>query len=90
MNDLDRHIDPDTLAAYAVDALSRDEVVEIGVHLQRCEHCQREVAGLRAVVELLPYGLTPAEPPAGLRDRVLSAATTGRRSQGRGRCRTHR
>ena len=82
MNDLDRHIDPDTLATYAVDALSPDEVVQIAPHLERCQHCQRELASMRAAVGLLPYGLAPAEPPAGLRERVLSAATTGRRSPG--------
>ena len=59
--------------------------MQIGPHLERCHHCQRELAGLRATVGLLPYGLAPAEPPAGLRERVLSEATTGRRSAAEGR-----
>src|SRR5918997_350449 len=77
MNDVNTHIDPDTLAAYALDALELNEVIEIGRHLQVCPECQREVASLRASASLLPYGLPAGEPPADLRDRVLRAATSG-------------
>lgn len=67
MNDRQTHIDPDTLAAYAVDALTSEEVVAIGNHLQTCSQCQREIASLRATGGLLPFGLEEAVPPADLR-----------------------
>lgn len=78
MNDIQTHIDSDTLAAYAADALTSEEVVAIGGHLQTCAHCQQELASLRATVGLLPYGLVEAEPPADLRARIIDAAKTGR------------
>ncbi len=78
MQDSSTHIDHDTLAAYAVDLLTPEEIVAIGGHLQSCTQCQQEVAGLRATVGLLPYSLTEVQPPADLRDRVLEAAITGR------------
>jgi anti-sigma-K factor RskA len=68
------HPDPDTLAAYALDALSADEVVELGAHLTSCAHCQGEVSSLRAVANLLPQALPLAEPPADLRARILQRA----------------
>lgn len=78
MNDIQIHIDPDILAAYAVDALTSEEVVGIGGHLRTCAYCQHEVASLRATVGLLPYGIVEAEPPADLRARIIDAAKTGR------------
>jgi anti-sigma-K factor RskA len=68
------HIDPDTLAAYALDALPSDELIAIGTHLAACPDCQREVASFRAVGEYLPHGLALAEPPSGLRERVIARA----------------
>lgn len=78
MKDITIHIDHDTLAAYAMDALTSEEVVAIGGHLQTCTQCQQEIASFRATVGLLPYGLVEAEPPVDLRERIISAAKTGR------------
>jgi anti-sigma factor RsiW len=77
MQDQEIHIDQDTLAAYAVDALTPEEIVAIGGHLQACAQCRQEVATLRATAGLLPYGLVEAEPPADLRARIINAATSG-------------
>lgn len=83
------HIEPETLAAYALDALAPDELIVVGAHLARCEVCQREVAGFRAVADYMPHGLAAAEPPPNLRERVIAraratpqrgAATTARAS----------
>ena len=71
------HVDLDTLAAYAANALERDEIVEVGTHLQNCAQCQRELADLRSALNLLPYGLPTAEPPAELRERILERARAG-------------
>jgi anti-sigma-K factor RskA len=68
------HIDADTLAAYAVDALEADEVLAIGPHLAQCERCRRELASLREVTSTLPYGLSVAEPPPDLRERIIARA----------------
>ena len=73
-NEHNEHIDLDTLAAYAFDALSPEDVVVVGAHLASCGQCQQEVVGFRTVGDYLPYGLTLAEPPADLRDRVMARA----------------
>ena len=78
MPDLQRHIDHDILAEHAVDALTPEEILAIGGHLQSCAQCQQEVTSLRAAAGLLPYALPDAEPPADLRDRIVRAARTGR------------
>ena len=64
--------------AYALDALEpgaeRDRFTR---HLSRCQSCASEVRGFREVATALAFG-TAAEPPAGLRDRVLAAAARTR------------
>ncbi len=78
MRDLQSHIDHDTLVEHAVDALTPEEILAIGGHLQSCAQCQQEVASLRAAAGLLPYALSDVEPPADLRDRILQTARSGR------------
>ena len=77
MRELHAHIDLDVLAAYAVDALTLEEMVGIGDHLQICPRCQQEVASLRTAAGLLPYTLPDSVPPPELRDRILQAAKAG-------------
>jgi len=64
--------------AYALDALEaggeRDRFTR---HLGRCTSCASEVRGFREVATALAFA-TAAEPPAGLRDRVLAAAARTR------------
>jgi anti-sigma-K factor RskA len=64
--------------AYALDALEpgaeRDRFTR---HLSRCQSCASEVRGFREVATALAFATT-AEPPAGLRDRVLAAAARTR------------
>jgi anti-sigma-K factor RskA len=64
--------------AYALDALEpgaeRDRFTR---HLSRCQSCASEVRGFREVATALAFA-TAAEPPAGLRDRVLAAAARTR------------
>ena len=64
--------------AYALDALEpgaeRDRFTR---HLTRCPSCASEVRGFREVATAMAFA-TAAEPPAGLRDRVLAAAARTR------------
>jgi len=83
MNNTQPHIEHDTLAAHAIDALSPDEVIAVGAHLAGCEHCRAELASLRSTTTLLPYGLSMAEPPPDLRERIITRARTGRTAPAR-------
>ncbi|TNM68039.1 anti-sigma factor [Streptomyces sp. NP160] len=60
----------DLTAAYAVDALTGDEVRQAEQHLAGCAACRAELADLR---EALADLTAPVEPPAAVRDRVLAA-----------------
>src|SRR5690349_23917756 len=73
-----RH-DPHALAgAYALDALEPGaEHDRFTRHLSRCPSCASEVRGFREVATAMAFA-TAAEPPAGLRDRVLAAAARTR------------
>jgi anti-sigma-K factor RskA len=70
--------DDHTLAgAYAMDAISTEDRDRFERHLTGCEECAREIASLRETTALL--GAAAAEPlPAGLKERVMAAATMTR------------
>jgi anti-sigma-K factor RskA len=70
--------DEHTLAgAYAMDAISTKDRERFERHLARCEECAQEIASLRETTALL--GAAAAEPlPAGLKERVMAAATMTR------------
>ena len=55
---------------YALDALDGRELDRYERHLRRCQSCLSEVRGLREVATSLAVAAS-AEPPAGLRERVL-------------------
>jgi anti-sigma-K factor RskA len=61
-------------AGYALDALDDDERRAYEEHLEDCEQCRAELASFGAVAGALALAASGPEPPAGLRDRVLTAA----------------
>jgi anti-sigma-K factor RskA len=73
--------DPHSLAAaYALDALDRDEERGFEQHLALCERCRNELAGLREAAAALAYGGAGPEPPPELKDRILAQARAERPS----------
>lgn len=60
-------------AGYAVDALGPDEERAFEEHLARCPRCREEVAALTAAAAQLAYASPPADPPAALRERIMTA-----------------
>ena len=63
--------------AYAVDALDPAERMLFEQHLATCPDCRAEVASLREAAATLPE-TTLAEPPPGLRERLLADIATVR------------
>jgi anti-sigma-K factor RskA len=59
--------------AYAVDALTGDELAEFERHLEQCAACAEEVRGLRETAARLGMA-TAMEPPPWMREQVLAAA----------------
>jgi anti-sigma-K factor RskA len=59
-------------APYALDALGPRERDRFERHLSRCQACQREVRGMSQAATALAMAVA-AEPPAGLKERVLTA-----------------
>lgn len=69
------------LPGYSLNALAPAEASVVEAHLADCEVCQRELTGFREVTATLAQGVNIVEPPAGLRARVLEAATASRPSR---------
>ena len=59
--------------AYAVDALTGDELDQFEKHLRQCPSCAEEVSGLQETAARLGLA-TAIEPPPGMRGQVLDAA----------------
>ena len=67
------------VGAYALDALDGAERDRFERHLRGCRACQSEVRGFAATATALAMA-TAAEPPPGLKQRVLAAAAVTRQS----------
>ena len=61
-------------APYALGALSGDEQATFEAHLATCATCRAELQALREVTGLLAHAAPDANPPGGLRDRILREA----------------
>ena len=63
---------------YALNALDPVEEAAYEEHLARCSRCQEELAALAGTASALAFAVEPADPPAGLRGRILDAARAER------------
>jgi hypothetical protein len=64
----------DDLELYAVGALRPGEADRVTAHLAACPACREELAEIATVVSALPDMVLLREPPAGLKQRILTAA----------------
>jgi hypothetical protein len=64
----------DLAASFVLDALPEAEMMAIREHLATCPEPHPEIAELGGVVPVLQASIRPMDPPAALRDRILSAA----------------
>jgi len=68
-----------TLApAYALNGLDPDEERRFEAHLSACEQCRADVDSFRESLTALALAGDPADPPADLRDRILTQARAER------------
>ena len=63
------------LAAFALNALDDAEFQAVFHHVVRCPHCQEVLLGFREAAARLTEAAPEADLPAGLKSRVLAAAT---------------
>ncbi len=68
----------DLAGAYALGAVDAADREAFERHLPTCAECQQLVADARLVAEAMPHMLTPVEPPAALRNRIMMAASPAR------------
>ena len=61
-------------ALYALDALTGDDLARFERHLEECDDCRGQVAGLRDAGASLAFAADGPAPPPELRDRVVAAA----------------
>jgi anti-sigma-K factor RskA len=62
----------DLLAAYALGVLDLAELDQVKTHLESCRVCQEELAAQEAVTNMLSISVPQAEPPEGLRQRLMA------------------
>ena len=67
------HID-DQAAAYSLGALEPRERLSVQEHLRDCARCRGLVDEMSTLTAGLADIVTPVDPPAGLRDRIVSSA----------------
>jgi anti-sigma-K factor RskA len=60
------------LAAFVLGGLEPEEAAEVGRHLASCPGCRRELEEFRKVNRALDAAPPPADPPAYLKDEILS------------------
>jgi len=66
------------IAAWVLGATDPEESKEIARHVDGCDTCRATAARLRRIAEAIPLAVEEVEPPSGLRQRILSAATSTR------------
>ncbi|GAA0614645.1 hypothetical protein GCM10009001_34900 [Virgibacillus siamensis] len=62
----------DQLIDYFNKQLTPEQEKEYEAHLAECADCQEELTELQQLTNELPYSSEPVEPPAGMKQRVLS------------------
>ena len=62
----------DAIAPYLLQALPDDERQDFEAHMLGCSDCRAEVARLQVAADVLPASVSQYEPPAELRDRIMS------------------
>jgi anti-sigma-K factor RskA len=66
------------LPAYAIDALEEDETVRVSEHLAGCLACRAELTAYQAVADSLALAAPDAEPPADLKQRLMTRVQPSR------------
>ena len=67
-------------ALYALDVLDDDERASFERHLDECERCRAELAGLRDAAGALAFAVEGPAPPPELRSRILETARAERQN----------
>ena len=68
----DPHPEQDDIPIFVLGAIDPAEALQIRNHLASCPACSTEWATYQAVVGLLCYAMPAQEPPAQLRERILT------------------
>jgi anti-sigma factor RsiW len=68
----DPHPEQHDIPSFVLGALDPAEALQVRNHLASCPACSTEGATYQAVVGLLCYAMPAQEPPAQLRERILT------------------
>lgn len=70
----------DDIPAYTLGALDLEEARSLEAHLQTCELCRKELTASQAASQNLLLGVTPRQPPPGLRRQIISKLPGNRKT----------
>ncbi|HYM64465.1 MAG TPA: anti-sigma factor [Gaiellaceae bacterium] len=65
-------------AAYALDALDKQDELSYVEHLRSCPQCREDLGAIQDTAGLLAYGAAAEAPPPALRERILDQARSER------------
>jgi len=67
-----RHIDQEDLALFAMQLLSAEEAAPIAAHLEQCDECRLQLAGIQGDLALYAHSVDMHSPPAQARERFMN------------------
>jgi anti-sigma-K factor RskA len=67
-----------SVAAWVLGAVDVDEIETMHTHIEGCAICRETISRLEPTVGALTLDVEEVEPPAGLRERILTAAAASR------------
>ncbi|MCM3406025.1 anti-sigma factor [Cytobacillus oceanisediminis] len=67
----------DTLIDYFNGHLDNEEKQNFERHLDKCPECKKELKEWESMIDILPYSSEPADPPSGMKERVMANILEG-------------
>ena len=68
---LTRHIEPEDLALFAMQLLSKDEARAVAAHVEECPDCRQQLAEVQGDLAVYAHAVDMHSPPALARERLM-------------------
>lgn len=68
----------DSLPAFVLGALDTEEAKRVAAHVERCPACRSEAEEFRKIIDMLPYSVHAAEPPAHVKRQLFARIEAAR------------
>jgi anti-sigma-K factor RskA len=66
-----KHIEPEDLALFAMQLLSKEEAAAVTEHIEHCDECRRQFAEMQGDLAMYAHTVDMHSPPAAARERLM-------------------